>query len=597
MLIKKIIIELCINVIKGILWILDKDHRTRECIGTDNTKKFTHVQSQHFKSDYGKVSTAFRTVPYAAWELNTTKHTLVAADKHRVVLDSGQCVWIQDLQPGDLIKTEDGLDRVTSVKDLGVRTHMYCVEVNTNDPHDPYNHLYHTNGILSHNTATAAAYVLWFSIFNDTVNVLIAANKFRAATEIMDRIRFAYEELPDWLRPGVVTYNVQKIEFDNSSKIESTTTTPDSGRGKSISLLYVDEMAFLKPRVAEDFWTAISPTLATGGKCIITSTPNSDEDTFAQIWYGANNITDDYGNEIPGGLGRNGFKSFRATWEQHPDRDEEWAQKERAKLGAEKFAREYELQFITADSTLIDGKMLALLTSEEPAFKTGEIRWWERPQPGAIYCVSLDPSAGVGEDYSAIQVWRLPDMVQVAEWMHNRSSVGQQLKTMVQICQFLDRELRRANQYAEPEIFWTFENNSYGQAVIELLNEIGVDMVPGQLMNEPGQPAGKFRRGLNTNGRTKSQSVTKLKSLVETQKLGIRSRPLISQLKNYVTHGGSFGAKGGEHDDLVSATLLIVRMSQMIAKWDDRTAVTVRDDTLADFEDLLEPMPISMSTW
>lgn len=87
-------------------------------------------------------------------------------------------------------------------------------------------------------TATSAAYILWFSIFQETVNVLIAANKFRSATEIMDRIRFAYEELPDWLRPGVTTYNVQKIVFDNGSKIESTTTTADSGRGKSISLLY-----------------------------------------------------------------------------------------------------------------------------------------------------------------------------------------------------------------------------------------------------------------------------------------------------------------------------------------------------------------------
>ena len=87
-------------------------------------------------------------------------------------------------------------------------------------------------------TTTAGAYILWFAIFQENVNVLIAANVFRAATEIMDRIRFAYEHLPDWLRPGTVTYNVQKIVFDNGSKIESTTTTPSSGRGKSISLLF-----------------------------------------------------------------------------------------------------------------------------------------------------------------------------------------------------------------------------------------------------------------------------------------------------------------------------------------------------------------------
>jgi hypothetical protein len=449
-------------------------------------------------------------------------------------------------------------------------------------------------------TATAAAYILWFTIFQESQNVLIAANKFKAATEIMDRIRYAYEELPDWLRPGVVTYNVQKIVFDNSSKIESTTTTPDSGRGKSISLLYCDELAFVKSRIAEEFWTAISPTLATGGKCIITSTPNGDEDTFAHIWYAANRMQDEFGNENPDGIGSNGFKAFKAVWTQHPDRDEAWAKQERAKIGHEKFEREYELQFLTEESTLIDSKSLTNLVSAEHMFKTGEIRWWERPQANSIYCVSLDPSAGVGKDYSAIQVWKLPEMTQVAEWMHNKSSVANQLKILIQICQFLDRELRSLpDQMGEPELFWTFENNGLGQSVIELLNEVGLDMIPAQLMSEPvlGNTISRMRKGLNSNGRTKNQAVTKFKSLIESNRMQIKSKPLVSQLKNFVSKGDSFAAKGGEHDDLVTATLLIVRMGQMIGKWDDRTASTILDDDLLDIEGLKEPMPVSVGMW
>lgn len=92
--------------------------------------------------------------------------------------------------------------------------------------------------IPTHNTTTAAGFLLWYAMFEENVTVLIAANKFRAATEIMDRIKFAYEELPDWLRAGVATYNVQDIKFDNGSRIKATTTTPDSGRGMSVSLLY-----------------------------------------------------------------------------------------------------------------------------------------------------------------------------------------------------------------------------------------------------------------------------------------------------------------------------------------------------------------------
>jgi hypothetical protein len=438
-------------------------------------------------------------------------------------------------------------------------------------------------------TTCAAAFILWFAIFQEDQNVLIAANKFTAATEIMDRVRFSYEELPDWLRPGVTTWNVQKIQFDNNSKIVSTTTTPDAGRGKSISLLYLDEFAFVKKRIAEEFWTAISPTLATGGKCIITSTPNSDEDTFAQIWYAACNTLDEYGNERPDQVGVNGFASFKAVWDQHPDRDQEWAAKERAKIGQEKFAREYELQFLTADETLIDSQVLSRLTHTEPTFKMQEIRWWEAPQANNIYLVSLDPSAGVGRDYAAVQVWRLPHMVQVAEWMHNRSSVAQQIKCVIQICALLDQKLRNLpDQMGEPELFWTFENNGVGHSVVELLNEVGLDRIPAQLMSDPG------RRGFNSNVKTKSQAVVKFKSLVETNRLSIKSKALISEIKNFVSRGDSFAAKPGDHDDLVTATLLIVRMSQQISKWDDKTAEQFADQDLLDLDDILEPMPVSM---
>jgi hypothetical protein len=438
-------------------------------------------------------------------------------------------------------------------------------------------------------TESASAFIIWFTIFQNNQNVLIAANKFKAATEIMDRIRFMYEELPDWLRPGVTTWNVQKIQFDNGSKIESTTTTADAGRGKSISLLYIDEMAFVKNRIAEEFWTAISPTLATGGKCIITSTPNGDEDTFAQIWYAANNTLDEYGNETADGVGSNGFKAFKATWDQHPDRDEAWAAKERAKIGYEKFAREYDLKFLSADDTLIDSQVLARLTSLEPRFKMQEIRWWEAPEANKIYLVSLDPSTGVGKDFSAIQVWKLPEMVQVAEWMHNRSSVAQQIKCVIQVCAVLDQKLRQSpEQMGEPELFWTFENNGVGHSVVELLNEVGLDRIPAQLMSEPG------RRGFNSNVRTKSQAVVKFKSLVESNRCTIRSKPLISEIKNFVSRGDSFAAKPGEHDDLVTACLLIVRMSQQISKWDDATAEQFADQDLKDLEEILEPLPVVM---
>lgn len=187
---------------------------------------------------------------------------------------------------------------------------------------------------------TAAAYLLWYAMFNSDSTILIAAHVFRGAQEIMGRIRFIYENCPDFARAGVVAYNRTSIEFDNGSRIVAQATTENTGRGMSISLVYLDEFAFVPPNIARDFWTSLSPTLSTGGKCIITSTPNQDDDQFAQIWKQANRTQDEYGNERDVGI--NGFKHFLAHWNEHPDRDEKWAKEELGKIGPERFAREFE---------------------------------------------------------------------------------------------------------------------------------------------------------------------------------------------------------------------------------------------------------------
>jgi hypothetical protein len=226
------------HVLKGLLWLIDRDHRVSHEIGMDDVKKFTHIVEADFSSDFGRVTRVFRTVPYAVWELKTGTKTLLAADKHRVVREDFSCAWIEDLRPGDRIITDTGPEEVVSVRDLGVRTHMYCVEVNTENPESRFNHLYYTDGILSHNTTCAAAYLLWRAMFVEDTTILITANTFAQALEVMDRIRFAYENVPDHIRAGVREYNKGTIAFDNGSKIVARATSANSGRGLSISLLY-----------------------------------------------------------------------------------------------------------------------------------------------------------------------------------------------------------------------------------------------------------------------------------------------------------------------------------------------------------------------
>jgi hypothetical protein len=188
-------------------------------------------------------------------------------------------------------------------------------------------------------TSVVAAYMLWFAMFNADKTILITANLLEQAMEILDRVRFAYEELPDYIRDCAVDYNKRSLKFSNGSKIICRATTPNAGRGLSISLLYCDEFAAIRPSMAEAFWSSIQPVLSTGGKCIVTSTPNNNEDIFAQLWMGAINNIDDHGNVNE--VGSNGFKAVSAIWSEHPDRDAEWEKAQRSKLGDEGFRREH----------------------------------------------------------------------------------------------------------------------------------------------------------------------------------------------------------------------------------------------------------------
>ena len=444
-------------------------------------------------------------------------------------------------------------------------------------------------------TTTAAGYLLWYAMYNDDVTVLIAANKFKAANEIMMRIKYAYEEMPDHIRAGVSEYNVTSIRFDNGSRIVATTTTPDSGRGMSISLLYLDEFAYVRPRVAVEFWTAMAPTLATGGKCIITSTPASDEDTFAELWFGSVNTIDDTGNEIPGGVGINGFKGFTAHYSDVPGRDDKWADIERAKIGAERFQREYECQFAGEESTLISSLTLQRLRGIDPLFKTAEVRWYQKITLDKTYLVSLDPSAGVGKDPACIQVYSLPDMGQVAEWSSNRTSIPNQVRTMQMLINTLYNETKKQGFKGEPDIYFTFENNTWGEAAMQSIGDIGEENFMGQLLNEPRRTGlVRYRKGLNTNGRSKANACSKLKSLLEGNRLKIHSKNLVKQLKFFVSRGDSFAAKQGEHDDCVMSTILCIRMMQMVTNWDDRVGELLKDVFDGDTNEQRDPLPFSV---
>ena len=117
------------------------------------------------------------------------------------------------------------------------------------------NHKYSINmlGRQMGKSTCAAGYLLWFAMFVPDSTILIAAHKYTGSQEIMQRVRFMYESLPEWIKAGAVSYNKGSIDFDNGSRIVSATTTENTGRGMSITLVYLDEFAFVPPRIAKEF--------------------------------------------------------------------------------------------------------------------------------------------------------------------------------------------------------------------------------------------------------------------------------------------------------------------------------------------------------
>jgi hypothetical protein len=174
-----------------------------------------------------------KTIPYEEWHVKLSDgKELTCADTHIVFDRKMREKFVKDLMIGDLIHTEDGMSSVIDIMPTGKESQMYDIGVNSSTRR------YYTNGILSHNTTCAAGYLLWYAMFNDDVTILVAAHKAAGASEIMERIRYAYESCPDHVRCGIVEYNKSSIKFDNKSRIMSTTTTETTGRGLTINLLY-----------------------------------------------------------------------------------------------------------------------------------------------------------------------------------------------------------------------------------------------------------------------------------------------------------------------------------------------------------------------
>jgi hypothetical protein len=224
----------------------------------------------------------------------------------------------------------------------------------------------------------------------------------------------------------------------------------------------------------------------------------------------------------------------------------------------------------------------------------GQVRWYKKIDPKCTYIVALDPSLGTGGDPSAIQVLELPSFIQVAEWHHNLTPVQGQARMLRDICKYITDEC--AAKGSQPTLYYSAENNNIGEAALVAISELGEETIPGLFLSEPVKRGHvrRFRKGFNTTHNSKISACSKLKQLIETKRLKLSSKSLISELKTFVAKGMSFEAKVGQHDDLVSGLLLALRMIMTLQDWDPAIYDKMREDT---YEDLVMPMPIYVSNY
>lgn len=503
-------------------------------------RKFTEViliSDWEIETDSGweDISFSNKTIPYKIWKIELSNgYILECADTHIVFDSDYNEVFVKDLSLGSNIITDSGPITVVSISESDIEEEMYDLSVESD------NHRFYSNGILSHNSTSSVAYMLWYILFNESKTVAILANKGVTARLILSKLRLAYEHLPHWLQGGIITWNKGSIELDNGSIVIAESTTGSAIRGNAISFLFLDEYAFIPPTQAADFFESVYPTISSGNETRIAmvSTPKG-LNHFYKAWIEATE-------------GRSEFVPFEINWSDVPGRNQAWKEKTIANIGEDSWAQEFEAQFLGSSGTLITGQVLKTLVYQIPVSQTDKLKIYEQPQPGRIYAMTVDCGEGVGIDATAVSVFDITALPykQVATWKDNKTHPLFMPDIIVGV----------AKKFNDAHIL--VEINSSGAEVANLINYeldypnlmmVGSDK-KGQVLGFGG--VNTQTPGLRTTKASKRIGCTNIKDLIENGKLVITDFDTISELSTFIRKGTSYQADELCHDDMVM-TLVI----------------------------------------
>jgi hypothetical protein len=393
-------------------------------------------------------------------------------------------------------------------------------------------------------TATLIACILHLVLFNPSYKAAILANKLKTATDIMDRFKVAYENLPKWLQQGIIEWNKTSITLENGSKVICSSTSSSAVRGSSYNFLMLDEFAFVPEQIAEEFFTSVYPTITSGktSKTVIVSTPNG-LNLFYKMWQNAK-------------IGKSEFVPVEAHWWQVPGRDEKFKETTIRNTSERQWMSEYECEFLGSTDTLIRASKIAALSFQTPILENEDgLAVYEKQIAGHIYAMTIDSSRAIGQDYNTVVVTDVTNMPYkvVAKYRNNTIPIP--------VFPNLIRTL--GNQYNEA--YALVEINDTGQQVADILKDeleyenvitITIKGKKGQKIGE-GFGGGRTYNGIKMSSQVKKAGCSVLKEMIESDKLIVNDFDIISEISTYVSKAGSYEAQEGYHDDLMACLVML----------------------------------------
>lgn len=384
-----------------------------------------------------------------------------------------------------------------------------------------------------------SAYSLWMMLFNKDKNILVVATTQATAKNMVTKVRFAYQNLPTWLKIGHTEDNRLSLRLVNGSQIKAVSGAGDATRSEAVSLLIMDEAAFID-RI-DDIFTAAQQTLATGGRCVALSTPNGVGNWFHKTYTRAQKK-------------ENNFLPISLPWTVHPERDQAWRDQQTVELGVRNAAQECDCDFATSGNSVIDPEILTwfeMNTVSEPIERRGMDKslWiWEYPDSMKHYAVIADVARGDGEDYSAFHVIDIETVTQVAEY-----------KSQIDTREYANILLATANEYNQALL--VVENANIGWDVLQSIIEkaypniyygyrADVDSSFEKYLDKFDKNSGMVP-GFSMSQKSRPLVLERLRDFVENKICTIRSIRLLEELRVFIWKNGKQQAMQGYNDDLV----------------------------------------------